>query len=217
MARFEAVSLPDRSPAEPGVISRAVAVLDAGGILAHPTATVYGLGGAAQADVDAAIGELKGRSPSTHAPLLRVFDSVTTLHRVLRDLTWDERADRLAARFWPGPLTLVLPDRTAGGVAVRVEAHAGLGDVLAAWARPMTSTSLNRSGEPAASSAARARRTLTNMPEVAREILLLDSGDLPGPPPSTLVSLLSGEASVLRAGAIEESRIRECLEEQARP
>lgn len=212
MARFEVLPLPDESPADPAVVGCAAGLLEAGGILAHPTGTVYGIGGAGRLEVDAAIARLKERAVTADVPLLRLVDSVATLRRVLPDLWWDDRAACLAARFWPGPLTLVLADRGDDGVAVRVEGHAGLREVLASWGSPMTSTSLNRTGEPAAATAGRARRVLASMPAVERPVLLLDSGDLPGPPPSTLVSLLDRETKILRVGAIAELRIRECLE-----
>jgi L-threonylcarbamoyladenylate synthase len=116
----------------------------------------------------------------------------------------------LSQAFWPGPLTLVLDDGTGTGVAVRVEGHPVLGSVLRAWGAPISSTSLNRAGESPAVTSMEAKRNLDRMPDAGIPILLVDAGDLPGPPPSTLVSLAGAEPAVLREGALPAESILDC-------
>src|SRR5207253_2359734 len=119
----------DADHPDAGTVARAAAVLRAGGLVAFPTETVYGLG--ANALDAAAVGRVfaaKGR-PATNPLIVHVADAAG-VGAVAAD--WPDAAARLAERFWPGPLTLVLPKRdavpdivTAGGptVAVRVPAH----------------------------------------------------------------------------------------------
>src|SRR5947209_2437665 len=114
---------------EPGVITRAAAVLRGGGLVAFPTETVYGLGANALSwEAVRRIFAAKGRPPNN--PLIVHVTVAAEAQQVAA--AWPEAAARLAARFWPGPLTLVLPKRdvvsdmaTAGGptVAVRAPAH----------------------------------------------------------------------------------------------
>lgn len=196
MARFD-----DLGALPPGEarVAAAVEVLGRGGLLAHPTATVYGIGGPAGPRPDAEVERLKGREG---APVLRVVADAGRLRALYPAARWPEEADRLAARFWPGPLTLVLDDGSASGLAVRVEAHPLTRAVLAAWGGALGSTSLNRSGDPPARTEAEARAVLHAMPESRLEMAFLPAGDLDGPPPSTLVSLREPTPRLLRAGAI---------------
>ena len=100
-------------------IARAAQILRDGGLVAVPTETVYGL--AARADSDAAVAkiyEAKGR-PSFNPLIVHVADTA----QAQRLAEWDERATRVAAAFWPGPLTLVLPRRSDAGLATAVTAE----------------------------------------------------------------------------------------------
>jgi len=192
------------------VADRAAEVLSAEGVVAHPTDTVYGIGGACRPDVDSRVAVLKCREVG-EAPLLRIAADARALRDFFPDLEWTPWAEALADEFWPGPLTLVLDDGTGTGVAVRVEGHPALRSVLEAWGAPISSTSLNRTGEPAAVRSAQARLNLDRMPETGARILLVDAGDQRGPPPSTLVSLVGAEPVVLREGALRTESILECL------
>src|SRR5215831_3831088 len=137
--------------ADPSAIARAAEVLRRGGLVAFPTETVYGLGAdALDAEAVARLFAAKGR-PATNPVIVHV-----TGVEEARGLTaaWPEEAARLAARFWPGPLTLVLPrDRrvpdvvTAGGptVAVRVPAHPVALALIRAAGVPIAAPSANRS------------------------------------------------------------------------
>lgn len=210
LARYEVLAVSAGAVNIDSSVRRAVEVLRAGGLLAHPTETVYGIGGDGTASVDSRVAALKGRVLD-RAPLLRIAHDEDALRRTLPDLRWPPAAGLLASRFWPGGLTMVLDDGSARGAAVRVEGHPVTRAVLEAWNAPITSTSLNRSGEAAAVTADDAARTLRGMPDPGVPILLLDAGDLPGPPPSTLVSLRGPVPKVLREGAVSGDAIRECL------
>ena len=135
-------------------IARAAAILRAGGLVAFPTETVYGLGGDARSDMAAArIFDAKGRPRFN--PLIAHVASVDAARRIAR---FTPEAERLAAAFWPGPLTLVLPLRQDAGiaplvtaglptVAVRVPAHPLARQLLEAVGGPVAAPSANPSGK----------------------------------------------------------------------
>ncbi len=212
MTRYETIAVSAGAASLDGGVRKAVEVLRAGGMLAHPTETVYGIGGAARPEVDLRVAALKGRALD-RAPLLRIALDTRVLLLAFPDLVWPREARRLALRFWPGALTLVLEDGSAQGTAVRVEAHPVMRAVLEEWKAPIGSTSLNFSGEPPAVTAVQAGRCLDMMLDVDVPVLLLDAGDLSGPPPSTLVSFLGSVPEVLREGAVRSSAIQDCLTE----
>ncbi len=184
-------------------VERAAACLRGGGIVVYPTETFYGLGTlASRPDALARLAAAKLRPPGKPLPLvaadLAQVEEVGSLASAV--------ARRLAERFWPGPLTLVLPAArpldaalTAGaeGVAVRVPGS----EVARALARraggPIVSTSANLSGEPPPT---RVRDLSAEL--LARTDLVLDGGETPGGLPSTVVSVVSHEVKLLRAGAI---------------
>lgn len=185
--------------------------LGRGAVLAHPTATVYGLGGASQA-LDPVLARLKGRDPGR--PFLRIGPDVETLRRRHPELRWERRARRLARAFWPGPLTLVLPDGSDDGLGVRVEEQALTRAVLERAEATMSSTSLNRTGRPPARTSGEAADALDAMPDVEAEVVWLDAGPLPSSPPSTLVSLLGERPELLREGAVPADEVEACLGEE---
>lgn len=197
-------------------VEEAAAALEAGGLVAHPTSTVYGIGGRPGPTRDAEIARLKGRPVGQ--PLIRIAAEPEAL-RVLVPGVWPEAAERLAARFWPGPLTLIVPAEEAGeggGVAVRVDPHPGLRALLGLAGGWMTSTSLNRHGDPPARDIEEARGALARMGPARLPLVLLDGGALAPSPPSTVVSCLGGRVEVLRAGAIGPEEIDRALGGAAR-
>ena len=210
MARYETIAVSAGAAIVDSTVRKAVAVLEAGGVLGHPTDTVYGIGGAVRTEVDQCVAALKGRRLD-QAPLLRIALDVGVLRGSFPDLEWNVWAKQLALRFWPGALTLVLADGSGKGVAVRVEGHPVMRAVLKAWKGPIGSTSLNVSGEPPAATAEQAARYLAMMPAADVSVLLLDVGPLAGMPASTLVSLLTPTPTVLREGAVPRQAIEDCL------
>jgi len=210
VARYESVAVSAGAASLDRGVGRAVEVLRAGGVLVHPTDTVYGIGGAALPEVDLQVATLKGRTLDG-APLIRIARDTETFLEAFPELVWPVEARRLAFRFWPGAVTLVLEDGSGQGTAVRVEGHPVMRAVLSAWAAPIGSTSLNLAGESPAVTPEQARECLDRMPDVASPVIFLDAGVLPGPPPSTLVSFLGSVPTVLREGAVPTDAIQEFL------
>ncbi|MFQ5845216.1 MAG: L-threonylcarbamoyladenylate synthase [Planctomycetota bacterium] len=185
---------PDRD-----VVAEGARVLREGGLVAFPTDTVYGI--AAAADDDAACQRLYGAKerPAARpcAYLLPDRDAWVAHVPALPPL-----ARRLADRWWPGPLTLVVADAEGRLTGLRLPAD-GLSRRLArAAGRPLLQTSANRSGEPPATDAAGVRAALGD-----RVDLLLDAGPTPGRLPSTVVEVDARRFALLRAGAIGEEEI----------
>lgn len=213
----EAKPVPFWAPAEiQGSLRRVIAHLESAGVLAYPTETVYGFGGAAdQAGVDALIG-MKGRPPGK--PFLLLISGSEMLARL--GLHLPPYAAHLAARHWPGPLTLVLPggERRVperlrgpeGGIAVRWTPHPGLTHLLRAYGQPITSTSANRPGVPPAMSAGEIVEAWQD--EVARgRLMVLDGGRLHPSSPSTVVDCTGRRPRVIRPGAISADILRESV------
>ena len=193
---------------DPGVLDKAVDVLRAGGVVAYPTDTLYGLAADPRsADAVTRVFALKGR-PETSALTLIAADAEQASGAAF----FSARAAALAGAMWPGPLTIVTsarsglaPEALAGGatVGVRVPAH----DIARALARGfgfcITATSANRSGEvPTANPDA----VLDALPAVD---LLIDAGAAPGGPPSTIVDATSDVLRLIRDGAVPWSRVLE--------
>lgn len=185
-------------------------------VLAYPTETVYGFGTAVDHDSVEALVRLKGRPPGK--PFLLLIGDPAQLGRL--DLHLPSFAAHLAARFWPGPLTLVLPggDQRVpprlrgpeGGVAVRWTPHEGLRRLLAAYGEPITSTSANRPGVPPAMVAS---EIVQQWPDAIHSGLLrvLDGGRLAPSPPSTVVDCTGRRPRVIRPGVLTAAQLRECV------
>jgi len=188
---------------DPTVLRQAAAILRAGGLVAFPTETVYGLGAnALDADAVRRIFEAKGR-PSFNPVIAHVADAEGARALVR---AWPPLAEALAARFWPGPLTLVLPRRpevpdvvTAGrdGVAVRVPAHPVARALIAEAGIPLAAPSANRFTHLSPVTAAHVVRALGD-----RVDLILDGGRTDVGIESTVVDLTTDPPTLLRPGTI---------------
>ena len=209
MATYERVRTTDPATRDTAV-TRAVEVLAAGGLLAHPTETVYGIGGAVSPEVDRCAARLKGRDADRY-PLLRIASDRSALLAAFPGLEWTDAASVLADHYWPGPLTLILDDASGSTVAVRVEAHPVTRMILSAWGAPIGSTSLNVTGTPPAAKLSAARLCLERMPDAGVTTLLVEAGDLRGEPASTLVSFASGRPRVVREGSITAEEVLRCV------
>ena len=213
--RADALSLPFWSAEEvDGALTRAVAHLESRRVLAYPTETVYGFGGAIDRDSVAALVTLKRRPPGK--PFLLLIAGSDMLGRL--DLRFPTYAAAMAARHWPGPLTLVLPGgegRVAqqlrgpeGGIAVRWTSHPAMQRLIRAYGQAVTSTSANRPGVPPATSASEIVSQWADV--IARgTLLVLDGGRLEMSPPSTVVDCTGGRPRVIRPGAVPASVLRE--------
>ena len=191
------------------VFVRAAAVLDSGGIVIHPTSTVYGIGGRPRPAVDAEITRLKGRSAASR--LIRVASGVDELRRALPRLSWPTGAERLAEEFWPGPLTLVLAvmkkdgsgeDELENTVAVRVDPHPVLNRTLSVSGGVMTSTSLNVTGEPPARTQADLAAAIEALGPSRISMTVMDAGDLPVARPTTVVGVSCSGVRLIREGDV---------------
>lgn len=205
--------LPFSSDAEiEAAIPTAARHLATGGLLAHPTETVYGLGSRPVEEDLAALARLKGRA--AEKPFLLLVASLDMAERF--GLQLDSAARALTDRFWPGPLTLVLPCGAGalplalrgptGGIAVRWTAHAGMARLIAQLDMPLTSTSANRLGGPTAPGP---RAITDTFPDPVRQgrLLVLDGGALGNRPPSTVVDCTEPVPRVIREGAIARAEL----------
>lgn len=191
-------------------VDSAIATLAAGGAVVIPTDTVYGV--AASLEVPGAIDELfalKARERDKPIPVLGHDAASFAAVGVL-----DDRAGKLAARFWPGPLTLVVP-RAEGftvdlgdardTVALRVPDHALAREILRRTG-PLGVTSANRSGEPPAATAAAARAAL------GPDVPIVDAGVCAGSP-STVVGLTTRSLRILRPGSLTLAELEQAIAE----
>lgn len=211
------LAIPFWSPAEIETsISGTIAHLQQGGVLAYPTETLYGFGTAVDREAVEALVQLKQRPPSK--PFLLLIVGSDMLARL--DLHLSREASRLAARHWPGPVTLVLPggDRRVpdrlrgpeGGVAVRWTPHEGLQRLIRAYGDPITSTSANRPRQPPAMSAFDIVDQWGDA--IARgRLRVLDGGRLEPSQPSTVVDCTTERPRVIRPGAVPASVLRESV------
>lgn len=210
----------DRLGADAAGIDRAAQILARGGLAAVPTETVYGL--AARADDAEAVARIyaaKGR-PSFNPLIVHVRDVAQAQNFAI----FDQRAQKLADAFWPGPLTLVLPMRSdaqlAGAVtaglptlAVRCPAHPVMRALLEKCDFPLAAPSANRSGWVSPTSAEHVLATLDG-----RIDAVLDGGETSQGLESTIVALRpAGGWSLLRPGPVTEQALAEILGEGPLP
>lgn len=198
-------------PPQEADVSAAVEHVRAGGVLAYPTETVYGFGGACTTEATARVRALKARAPDK--PLL----VLVRRREDVRDLAWTPEAGELADVFWPGALTLVLSDpghrfpegirSPRGGVAVRVSPHPLVVRLLDALGEPLTSTSANAAGQAPARSGSEAAEAVERLGG-GSGVLLVNGGTLPPSGPSTIVDCTGPLPVVVRRGTVPIDRLR---------
>ncbi len=185
-------------------------------VLAYPTETVYGFGGAIDRESVASLIRLKRRPPGK--PFLLLIDGSDMVQRL--DLHLPTYAATLAARHWPGALTLVLPGGGGrvseqlrgpeGGIAVRWTSHPGIRRLIRAYGEPITSTSANRPGIHPAMTAGEILAQWSDA--IARgDLKVLDGGRLTPSDPSTVVDCMGRDPRVIRPGAIPARVLRESV------
>ncbi|KIC16457.1 L-threonylcarbamoyladenylate synthase [Leisingera sp. ANG-DT] len=194
-------------------IARAARLLQAGQLVSFPTETVYGLGAdARQGTAVAAIYEAKGR-PSFN-PLIAHVHSAEAARRYV---AWNDVAEQLAAAFWPGPLTLVLPLREGHGISplvtagletlgVRVPAHPAAQALLRELDGPVAAPSANPSGKISPTTAAHVMAGLDG-----RIAAILDDGACDVGLESTIIGLAGPEPLLLRPGGLAAEEIEAVL------
>ena len=202
--------MPSPSSVPPDPIAAAARELAAGRCVGLPTDTQYAL--SADAANPAAVAAVYAHKQRPHAEPCPVF---------LPDFDWlprlalveDERAIELARRVWPGPITLIFPlnpqfetTATSDTIALRIPDHPVARAVLGEFAAPITGTSANRSGQPAALAAGEVSRQLGD------DLLVLgEGGRMPAGSPSTMLDLTGGRPRLLRRGAPWQPEVGEFL------
>jgi len=200
---------------DPKAIRYAAEFIRRGELVAIPTDTFYGI--AADPFNLAAVDQIyrvKGRPETRALPIL--VNTTTQAISLSRDVPYTFH--KLAAKFWPGPLTLLVEAST--GVPLKVTAHTG--NVALRWPNspivnalisltggPITGTSGNISGQPACSTA---MALLEQMGD--RLPLIIDAGETPGNLASTIVKLDGDDCEIMREGVISEEQLRNCMEEE---
>jgi L-threonylcarbamoyladenylate synthase len=195
-------------------IAEAVRVLAAGGLVAFPTETVYGLG--ADATNATAVARLyAAKARPTFNPLIAHVADIGSARRLA---VFEATAEKLAHAFWPGPLTLVLHKRadcpvadlaTAGldTIALRVPAHPVAREILRRLGRPVVAPSANRSGHVSPTTAAHVLADLRG-----RIDLIIDGGPTQVGVESTIVGCANGRVLLLRPGGIARADIERILD-----
>lgn len=190
-------------------INKAAEVIKSGGIVAFPTETVYGLG--ANALDEAAVSrifERKGRPQDN--PLIVHVDSTVSARKIAE---FNDKAEALAEKFWPGPLSMVLrnigiPAAVTAGldtVAVRMPDNDAALSLISAAGVPIAAPSANRSGSPSPT------RALHVEQDLGEDLLILDAGECSIGVESTVVDVTQDVPVVLRPGAITLEMIKECI------
>lgn len=189
-------------------IKRAGEILKSGGLVAFPTETVYGLGGnALDAGASAKIYAAKGR-PSDNPLIVHIAD-MEDLYRIVQEVP--EKAEKLAAAFWPGPLTMIfrknecVPYSTTGGldtVAVRFPEHEIAQKVIRAGGGYIAAPSANTSGRPSPTTAAHVAQDLSG-----RIDMIVDGGDVGIGLESTIVDVSEDTPVILRPGYINQEML----------
>ena len=201
------------SPATPRAISRAAGLLKASQLVAFPTETVYGLGGDATneravAEIFAVKGRPRFNPLIVHVPGLAEAEALAI---------FDDRAREVVARFWPGPLTLVLRRRSDSGlsllgsagldtIALRAPAHEVAQALLRETGRPIAAPSANRSGRVSPTEAAHVAEEIGD-----RVFLILDGGRTPVGLESTVLDLSAEAPALLRPGGVTSEQLTALL------
>ena len=197
----------------PQLLNQAVELLRDGGVVAFPTDTVYGVGvDPFQPEAVRKLYRIKGRPDDK--PIAILVGSIADVEQVARSAS--EPFSRLADRFWPGGLTLILeardlpPEITVGGstVGVRMPDHPLTLELLREFGGPIATTSANKSGEEPATSAGEVGAQLGN-----RVDLIVDGGTTFTKVASTVLDLSVSPAKILRHGGIPDELLMECLKD----
>jgi L-threonylcarbamoyladenylate synthase len=202
-------------------VQQAIRVLRSGGVVAHPTDTVWGLAAdASNAKAIRKIHAIKKSDPSK--PLLLNLPSKAYLNKIGQKLC---KAHKLTKKFWPGPLALIVltknshsfqkntmsrgacPERSRG---VRLPAHRLSNALSRAFGKPLVTTSANLSNNPPAHSAAEVEKIFAK--QKIKPDLVLDDGSKSKNQPSTIVDVSGPQAKLIRQGAISFKKIQQALE-----
>jgi len=193
-------------------LTDAVAALRRGDVIVFPTETLYGLGAdALNFSAVEKVFQLKGRDP--HNPFPVLVSDRAMLDSLVTEIT--PLAEKLIERFWPGPLTLVLPARpdipkplvnSTGGIGVRISGQPIATEIVSMLGRPLTATSANPAGQPGARTVAQARNYFSG-----RIAIFVDGGELTSLTGSTVAEVTENKLKIIRAGEIAKSELEMAL------
>lgn len=193
-------------------LTAALTALKRGEVIVFPTETLYGLGAdALNFTAVEKVFQLKGRDADNPFPVL-VADR-TMLNSLVAEIT--PLAELLITRFWPGPLTLVLPARPdipqplvnrQGGIGVRLSSQPIATELVRLLRRPLTATSANLSGQPGAHTVAEAKIYFAEKISV-----YLDGGELQSPTGSTVAAIDKNKLNIIRAGDISRQALEDTV------
>lgn len=211
MSKTETVSSKALNEA-PENLSAAVQTLERGRVIVFPTETLYGLGADAldEAAVEKVF-QLKGRDPLNPIPVLVADQEM--LHSLVA--TIPSTARKLMDRYWPGPLTLVLPGRknipkplcnSVGGVGVRISSQPIATLLVNGLGRPLTATSANPSGKEPARTLQEAKNYFAHRVDV-----FVDGGTLNSKSGSTVVEVMNDNIKIIREGEISGEELQRFL------
>lgn len=194
-------------PATDDALRQAIEILKKGGVVAHATETCYGFA-CDLSNKEAVLRLFSLKKRPLHLPVSALFATVDDAKRYVE---WNEEADALARQHLPGPLTLILPLKKksptpvfavpigSDTLGVRLSSHPFAQRLVAAFGRPLSTTSANIHSKPNPYSAQSILEAFKE--EQVQPDLILDSGELPINPPSTVMDLLK-QGDVLRTGAV---------------
>lgn len=187
------------SAPDPAALAEAARILRAGGLVAFPTETVYGLGAdASNPDAVERLNRVKGRPPGKPYSL--------HLHALAQVLTYAPSipplAERLMQRFWPGPLTIVLPGKDGRPVGFRLPDHPVARAFLEACQVPVVAPSANRSGSPPPTDAQEVLAALNGDVDC-----VLDAGPTRIGKESTVVEVMGDRVEIRREGAVSREAV----------
>lgn len=190
-------------------LSDAVTALRCGDVIVFPTETLYGLGAdALNFSAVEKVFQLKGRDPNQPFPVL-VSDR-SMLESLVGQIV--PLAEKLMARFWPGPLTLVLPARpdipkplvnSTGGIGVRISSQPVAQEIIKMLGRPLTATSANPSGQPGARTVAQAKEYFSGKINI-----YIDGGELASRTGSTVAAVEDNKINIIRVGEIGNDELQ---------
>ena len=200
----------------PEGFEEAFAALARGDVIVFPTETLYGLGAdALNGQAVDKVFQLKGRDPNNPIPV--IVADLAMVQMLVAAIP--ETAKELMERFWPGPLTLVLPARStipaplvnaAGGVGVRISSQPIATQLAARLDRPLTATSANPSGKPPARTVDEAKGYFSNSIDI-----FIDGGKLESKTGSTVVEVLESKIKIIREGEISAAALAQVVGQES--
>lgn len=187
------------------LVENVVDSLNSNGVVLLPTETVYGLMTryANEAGKERII-QIKNRPES------KLFQMLISSLKQAEEAgaVFDERADKLAKKFWPGAMTLVVPGKNGGTIGLRLPNHKFVCDVIDKLGKPLAATSANLSGLPPVKELSEIDNYFVN----GQPDLVIDEGERVDNTASTVVSLCDDGVKILREGIITEAEILNCLQ-----